>query len=247
MPTATTTDLVSIEKMNLNFGNHEVLKALNLTVAAGENLVIMGRSGCGKSVLAKCIVGLVQPDSGSIRVLNESILSIAPNQLNALRRRIGFLFQSGALYDSMNIAQNLAFPLRHHKELDKKAKRLLVEEALTHVGLAENYYDMPSSLSGGMRKRIALARTIIIKPELILYDEPTTGLDPITALEISELLISIQVKYKAAAIIITHDQACARTTANRILVMNNGAFIAEGSYAQLMQSAIPEVQALVHP
>lgn len=220
-----------------SFGSNEVLKGFNLNVEKGESLVILGRSGSGKSIIIKCLVGLIEIDKGEIDVLGTDITKLKNHALNKIRVRIGFMFQNGALYDSMNVGQNLAFTLKHHtlnlsqKEIDEE-----VNKTLESVGLLEAINKMPSELSGGMRKRIGLARTLIINPEIILYDEPTSGLDTITSREITELMVSVQEKNKTTSIIITHDMACAKTTGNRIVILKNGLIYTEGTYDELEKS-----------
>lgn len=229
------TPIIEIKDLHKTFGaDNEVLKGVNLTVNKGEDLVILGRSGSGKSVTIKCIVGLIEPDKGEIKVFNENVLNLTKPELNQIRVRIGFLFQSGALYDSMSVRENLAFTLRKHKrDLTTEEIENEVIEALDNVGLSDAIDKMPSELSGGMQKRIGLARTLILKPEIILYDEPTTGLDTITSREISELILDIKHKRKTTSIIITHDMACAKLTADRIMVLKDGAIHAEGTYEEL--------------
>lgn len=227
---------VSIEGLKKAFGDHEVLTGVDIEIGKAENLVVLGKSGTGKSVLIKCMVGLLQPDEGKVEVLGKEVAKLKQEELNQLRQKIGFLFQSAALYDSMTVRENLEFALRQSKIKDKAEIDKLVEEALENVGLAEAIDKMPSELSGGMRKRAGLARTIIMKPELILYDEPTTGLDPITSREISNLILEIQEKYKTSALIITHDIECAKITANRIVVLRDGVVTAEGTYEELEKS-----------
>ncbi len=232
-------DEVVIEMHNLRktFGTNDILKKVNLTLTRGENLVILGRSGQGKSVAIKCIVGMLTQDEGTCKVFGEEVSEMDDKQLKELRTKIGFLFQSGALYDSMTVRENLEFPLTRvlkindEAELDKR-----VNEVLEAVGLKEAIDKMPSELSGGMRKRVGLARTLIVKPEIMLYDEPTTGLDPITSREISELILQMQEKYKTSSIIITHDMECAEITADRLIVLNDGQFVAEGTYDELEKS-----------
>jgi phospholipid/cholesterol/gamma-HCH transport system ATP-binding protein len=229
--------IISIQNLYKSFGENEVLKGVNLTVTKGEDLVILGRSGSGKSITIKCIVRLVEADKGEIKVFDTDITKLKNNELNSIRKQIGFMFQNGALYDSMSVRQNLAFTLKHHtKEVTEEEIENKIIEALTNVGLEEAIDKMPAELSGGMRKRIALARTLIIKPEIILYDEPTSGLDTITSREISELILSVQKKYKTTSIIITHDMACAKLTGNRIMILNDGIIHAEGTYEELEKS-----------
>lgn len=232
-----TKPIITITNLYKSFGENEVLKGINLNVKDGENLVILGRSGSGKSVTIKCLVGLVNADKGEIKIFDEEITTLNNDELNGIRMRIGFMFQNGALYDSMSVRQNLRFTLKHHTQnLDESDIESSIIEALESVGLAEAIDKMPSELSGGMKKRIALARAIIIKPKIILYDEPTSGLDTITSREISELILSVQKKYKTSSIIITHDMACAKTTGNRILILKEGQIQAEGTYAELEKS-----------
>ena len=230
------TTVVEIEHLKKSFGSKEVLKDISIKIGKGENLVIFGKSGSGKSVLIKCLVGLLDPDEGKVVLLGKNISELEDEQLNTLRKKVGFLFQSAALYDSMTVRENLEFPLRDVKSLSKEEIEKLVIEALENVGLREAIDKMPSELSGGMRKRVGLARTLILKPEIILYDEPTTGLDPITSKEISKLILEVQKKYNTAAIIITHDVECARITANRMIVIKEGASVAEGTFKELSSS-----------
>ncbi len=235
--------IIEIKNLKKSFGSNEVLKDINLTVNKGENIVILGRSGQGKSVTIKCIVGLLTQDEGTLTVFGEEVKDMDEVKLKELRTKIGFLFQSGALYDSMTVRENLSFPLTRVlkiKELDAVNTR--ITEILESVGLADAIDKMPSDLSGGMRKRIGLARTLIVKPEIILYDEPTTGLDPITSREISELILEMQKKYQTTSVIITHDIACAKITADRVVIMNDGKYIAEGTFEELQQSKDEFVQ-----
>lgn len=235
--------VISIRKLYKAFGTNAVLKGFDLDLNRAENLAVLGKSGSGKSVLIKCIIGLLKPDSGIINVFNESIPEMEQDELDHIRARIGFLFQSNALYDSMTVRENLAFPLRRHWIEKNQAKELeLIEEALENVGLAHTLNMMPVELSGGMRKRIALARTLILRPEIILYDEPTTGLDPITGKEISELMVRIQEKYKTSSIIISHDMNCLKITADRITLLTDGIAYATGSYDDLKASDDPVVK-----
>ena len=201
---------------------------------------MLGKSGSGKSVLIKCIVRLLNPDDGTINVLGENVSALNSKELGELRKKIGFLFQSGALYDSMTVKQNLEFPLRRiKKNLTQKEINEKVNEVLENVGLSDALNKMPSQLSGGMRKRISLARTIVVDPMIMLYDEPTTGLDPVTSDEISSLINDVQKKYKTSSLIITHDIECARNTANRIIMLNDGEVYQEGKLEDLKSQLTP--------
>ncbi|MBU1367875.1 MAG: ATP-binding cassette domain-containing protein [Bacteroidetes bacterium] len=225
----TTEKIIEINNLSKSFADLDVLKNLSLNLYKGENLVVLGKSGSGKSVLIKCIVSLLQPDQGTIHVLGKNVVNLNRKELAAMREKIGFLFQSGALYDSMTIKQNLEFPLqRIKKNLTKKEMNEKIEEVLENVGLTDTLHKMPSELSGGMRKRASLARTIIVDPLIMLYDEPTTGLDPVTSDGISELINEVQEKYKTSSIIITHDIECARATADRIIMLQDGEVYMEG-------------------
>ena len=229
--------VVEINHLKKGFNGNMVLKDISLTLRKSENIVVLGKSGIGKSVLIKCIVGLIQPDSGSLKVFGKEVTEMNSKELNELRTKVGFIFQGNALYDSMTVRENLEFPLRRNKELkDHQVIEGLVVEALENVGLLDAIDKMPAELSGGMKKRIGLARTLILKPEIILYDEPTTGLDPLTSREISNLILEIQTKYKASSIIITHDLNCAKITSNRMLILQDGVFRAEGSFKELQNS-----------
>lgn len=230
------TPVVAIANLKKSFGSNDVLKGISLTINKGENLVVCGKSGSGKSVLIKCLVGLVTPDAGDITLLGQDLTALDTKELNKLRKKVGFLFQSAALYDSMTVRENLEFPLRDLRTKPKEEIEALVQEALTNVGLANVIDKMPSELSGGMRKRVGLARTLILKPEIMLYDEPTTGLDPITSKEISSLILDVQKKYNTSSVIITHDIECARITANRIIIIRDGVCAAEGTFDELSAS-----------
>ncbi|MFV5685013.1 ABC transporter ATP-binding protein [Flavobacterium sp. GB2R13] len=229
--------IIEIKDLHKAFGDNEVLKGVNLSVNKGENLVVLGKSGSGKSITIKCIIGLVMADKGEINVFDTDITKIDAKELNEIRVRIGFLFQNAALYDSMSVRENLSFTLRRHVSgLSKEELQNEISEVLENVGLADAIDKMPSELSGGMRKRVGLARTLILKPEIILYDEPTTGLDTITSREISELILDLQKKNKTSSIIITHDMACAKHTGDRIIILKDGIIHAEGSYESLEKS-----------
>jgi len=227
-------NVIEIEGLKKSFTEGDVLTDVNLSLEKGKNIVVMGRSGTGKSVLLKCIVKLIEPDGGTIRVFDTNMLEISADKLEEFRKRIGYVFQGGALYDSMSVRENLEFPLRRTKNMQNKGElNDLVDEALENVGLSEAIDKMPSELSGGMKKRVGLARTLIMKPEIILYDEPTTGLDPITSREISELMISIREKYHTTALTVTHDVKCARLTGDWVKLLKNGKFYAEGTFDDL--------------
>ena len=237
--------VIKIRDLYKSFGENHVLKGFNMTLYKGENLVVMGKSGSGKSVMIKCLVGLMAPDSGYVEVLGQEINTLDQKALDTLRSDIGFLFQGSALYDSMTVRENLEFPLRRHKEKlgPSTETTALVLEALGNVGLAHTTELMPAELSGGMKRRVALARTLILRPKVILYDEPTSGLDPITSKEIIELMRSIQKKYGTSSLIITHDVDCARVISERIILLVDGINYAEGTYAELTASRDPKVEA----
>jgi phospholipid/cholesterol/gamma-HCH transport system ATP-binding protein len=237
--------IIEIKDLKKSYGDNHVLNGFNMTLHEGENLVIMGKSGSGKSVMIKCLIGLETADSGSIMVMGEQIGELSRTTLDEIRTEIGFLFQGSALYDSMTVRENLEFPLRRHTKKFGVLKDTtpLVMQALENVGLAHAVNLMPAELSGGMKRRIALARTLILQPKIILYDEPTTGLDPITAKEILILMKSIQEKYNTSSIIITHDVDCARVISNRMILLVDGINYAEGTFDELSTSTDPKVQA----
>ena len=237
--------IITIKDLHKQFGSNVVLNGFDLELYEGENLVVMGKSGSGKSVMIKCVIGLEQPDSGSILVMDQEINKLEQEDLDELRTEIGFLFQGSALYDSMSVRENLEFPLRRHTKKFGVIEDTtpLVMEALESVGLAHAIDLMPNELSGGMKRRIALARTLILKPKIILYDEPTTGLDPITSKEIVLLMNSIQKQYNTSSIIITHDVDCAKVIANRMILLIDGVNYIEGTFDELASSTDPKVQA----
>jgi phospholipid/cholesterol/gamma-HCH transport system ATP-binding protein len=233
-------EIIRIRGLSKSFGHNKVLDRLDLDLFEGESLAILGKSGSGKSVLIKCIIGILEPDEGSIEVLGREVTQLDNDELDKLRAKVGFLFQSNALYDSMTVRENLEFPLRRHwLRTDQKSINQMVMDALTDVGLAHTIDMMPVELSGGMRKRIALARTLILKPQILLYDEPTTGLDPITGREISNLMVEISRKYNTASLIISHDMNCIKLTADRIAVLLNGKCQSSGKYEELAQMPDP--------
>ncbi len=236
--------LIEIKGVTKSFGGNQVLKGFNLQLFRNENVVILGKSGSGKSVLIKCLVRLMEVDEGKVEVLGKSVADLNQEELDQIRTEVGFLFQGSALYDSMTVRENLQFPLRRHPERrlgTDEAK--LVREALRSVGLEEAIDMMPADLSGGMKRRVALARTLILKPKIILYDEPTTGLDPITANEIIQLMLKIQEELNTASLIITHDMDCARVISNRMIILQDGINYAEGTYLELSKSKDPKVKA----
>lgn len=229
--------IISIKDVYKSFGDLHVLNGVDLEVYRGENLVVLGRSGTGKSVLIKILVGLLQQDKGSVNVLGQEVSQLGEKDLNDLRRKIGFSFQNSALYDSMTVRENLEFPLvRNVANLSRAEINEQVESVLESVGLSQTINQVPSQLSGGQRKRIGIARTLILKPEIMLYDEPTAGLDPITCIEINELINEVKEKYHTTAIIITHDLTCARQTGDRIAMLLDGKFLQEGTFEEVFAS-----------
>jgi phospholipid/cholesterol/gamma-HCH transport system ATP-binding protein len=229
--------VVEVTHLEKSFNDNQVLTGVDLKLHKGESIVVLGKSGSGKSVLIKCIIGLVKADSGEVRVFDKSIIGLEQRELDKIREKMGFVFQNSALYDSMTVRKNLEFPLRRkiREEGQSKIDRK-VREALHSVGLEKTIDLMPSELSGGMTKRIGLARCLMIQPEIMLYDEPTTGLDPITGDEICNLMVDMQKKYNSSSVIITHDMRCAKLTASRLLVLIDGKIYAQGTYEELARS-----------
>jgi len=235
--------ILQVSHLYKSFGSNKVLTDFNLDLYPGESVVVLGKSGSGKSVLIKCIIGLLEPQSGSIEMFDRNIPEISEEELDKIRAKVGFLFQSNALYDSMTVRQNLEFPLRSHwMEVNQKEVNRKVMQALEDVGLEHTVEKMPAELSGGMRKRIALARTLILQPEIILYDEPTTGLDPITGKEIIELMKEIQLKYNTSSLIISHDMNCVKMASNRVIILIDGICYANGTWQELLKNQDPKVK-----
>ena len=234
--------ILSIKNLKKSFGDNHVLSGFTLELFEGENLVLMGKSGSGKSVMIKCLVGLMLPDEGSIEIMGKDITKLTQKEFNELRTELGFLFQGSALYDSMTVRENLEFPMRQQNKSEEESLKLVLE-ALENVGLVDAIDLMPEELSGGMKRRIALARAIILKPKIIIYDEPTTGLDPITAKEIIQLMRNIQLNYKTSSLIITHDVDCARVISNRMILLIDGINYAEGTFEELSSNKDEKIQA----
>ena len=240
-----TKPIITIDNLHKSFGTNVVLNGFTMDLKEGENVVVMGKSGSGKSVMIKCVIGLEKPDSGTILVMDKEINHLNREDLDELRTEIGFLFQGSALYDSMSVRENFEFPLRRHTKKFGHLKDTtpLVMEALENVGLAHAIDLMPNELSGGMKRRVALARTLILKPKIILYDEPTTGLDPITSKEIIQLMNSIRKEYNTSSIIITHDVDCAKAISDRMILLIDGINYIEGRFEELEASSDPKVRA----
>jgi phospholipid/cholesterol/gamma-HCH transport system ATP-binding protein len=237
MEGAATAPIIDIRGLYKSFGPKHVLQGVDLQVYKGENVVVLGRSGTGKSVLIKIICGLLKPDAGVVTVLGQEVDKLDVKELDALRLKIGFSFQNSALYDSMTVGENLEFPLvRHAKHLKRSAIDKAVNDVLQAVGLGEAINQMPSELSGGQRKRIGIARTLILQPEIMLYDEPTAGLDPITSIEINNLINEVQERYHTTSIIITHDLTCAKSTGDRVAMLLDGRFVRQGSFDEVFNA-----------
>lgn len=234
--------MILIENLSKRFNNNQVLKGLNLRIEKGETIVIMGRSGCGKSVLLKLIIGLIPPDEGKIWIDGNDITSLTGKQMDEMRKRFGMVFQSGALFDSLTVAENVGFSLSRHTDMSRDQVNQVVSEKLNLVGLPGIENSMPADLSGGMRKRVSLARAISMAPEIILYDEPTTGLDPITAGEINSLLSELHDKLKVTSIVVTHDLKSAFSTASRIAMLHDGNIVSIGTPEEFRKSTEPVVR-----
>lgn len=229
--------VISITGLEKSFEDLDVLKGVDFTLFKGENVAVLGKSGSGKSVLIKIMVGLLKPDAGEVLVLGKQVDKLKGRELDLLRLRVGFSFQSSALYDSMDVYHNLAFPLTMNKKnLSTSEVDHAVQEALDEVGLAEKINEMPSDLSGGQRKRVGIARTLILKPEIILYDEPTSGLDPVTSGEINSLIKEVQQRYNTSSVVITHDLTCAKNTCNRVAILLDGKFSQIGTFDSVFKS-----------
>jgi phospholipid/cholesterol/gamma-HCH transport system ATP-binding protein len=234
---------ISILDLYKSFGENHVLRGVNLEVKNKENVVVLGRSGTGKSVLIKIVCGLLKPDAGSVNVLGKEVELLNEKELQKLRLQIGFSFQSSALYDSMTVRENLAFPLvRHSKHLSKKEVTQQIERVLDAVGLLQTINQMPAELSGGQRKRIGIARTLILQPKIMLYDEPTSGLDPITSIEINNLINQVKHQFNTTSIIITHDLTCAKTTGDKVSMLFDGKFIKQGTFDEVFEADDERIQ-----
>jgi len=231
--------VVAVEDLHKSYGSQKVLNGISLTVTRGETLAVLGRSGTGKSVLLRLIIGLEKPDSGSVRIHGQDITGMPLDEIGDIRKKMGFLFQQGALYDSLTIEQNVAFPLRHHKKtMSKSDQDERVSALLAEVGMAGQSEKMPSDISGGMRKRVGLARALVLEPDILLLDEPTAGLDPISAAEIDELVLKLQAEHHMASIVVTHDLHSAKTIADRLALLNEGNVVIVGSFQDLQESDI---------
>jgi phospholipid/cholesterol/gamma-HCH transport system ATP-binding protein len=235
--------VIIVEDLYKSFGENHVLRGVDLNLFKGENLVVLGRSGTGKSVLIKIIAGLLHQDRGTVNVLGYDVDKMAPKELQALRLRIGFSFQNSALYDSMTVGENLEFPLvRNSRHLSRAEINTAIEKVLTAVGLYETIHQMPSELSGGQKKRIGIARTLILRPEIMLYDEPTAGLDPITSIEINNLINRVREQFHTSSIIITHDLTCAKATGDRVAMLLDGTFVRQGSFEEVFATDDERIQ-----
>src|SRR5580692_9241466 len=235
--------VVALENVRKTFGSHTVLNGISLRVGRGETLAVLGRSGTGKSVSLRLIIGLEKPDSGSVRIDGQDIAGLALDQMGEIRKKMGFLFQHAALYDSLTVEQNVAFPLQHHKrEMTKSERRERVHQLLAEVGMEGHFEKMPSDISGGMQKRVGLARALALEPDILLLDEPTAGLDPISSGEIDDLVLRLQAEHHMASMVVTHDLHSAKTIANRLALLSEGDVVIEGSFEDLQKSDIKFVQ-----
>lgn len=230
--------VIEVQNLVKSFGDLHVLKGVDLDLCKGENLVVLGKSGSGKSVLIKIMVGLLRQDEGMMKVLGKDVANLGTGELNELRLKIGFSFQNSALYDSMTVKENMEFPLvRNVKNLTRKEKDMKIEALLDSVGLPQSINQMPSELSGGQKKRIGVARTLILEPQIMLYDEPTAGLDPITCMDINNLIVQVREEYNTSSIVITHDLTCAKVTGDRMAVLLDGQFDAVGTFEEVFPNA----------
>ncbi|MGA2358123.1 MAG: ABC transporter ATP-binding protein [Terriglobales bacterium] len=235
--------VIAVDDLHKSFGSQTVLNGISLTVSRGETLAVLGRSGTGKSVLLRLIIGLEKPDSGSVRIHGQDIAGLALDQLGEIRMKMGFLFQHAALYDSLTVEQNVAFPLQHHKKtMSKSEQGDRVKELLAEVGMEGDLNKMPSDISGGMQKRVGLARALALEPDILLLDEPTAGLDPISAAEIDDLVLKLQAEHHMASIVVTHDLHSAKTIADRLALINEGNVVIEGAFEELQRSDIEFVR-----
>ena len=235
--------VVAVEDLHKSFGSQNVLRGINLAVRRGETLAVLGRSGTGKSVLLRLVIGLEKPDSGSVRIQGQDITGLALDQLGEIRKKMGFLFQHAALYDSLTVEQNVAFPLQHHRKgMSKSEQRDRVHELLAEVGMESGFAKMPSDISGGMQKRVGLARALALEPDILLLDEPTAGLDPISSAEIDDLVLKLQEEHHMASVVVTHDLLSAKTIADRLALLNEGTVVIEGSFEELEESDIKFVK-----
>ena len=234
---------IAVEDLHKSFGSQKVLNGISLAVSRGETLAVLGRSGTGKSVLLRLVIGLEKPDSGSVRIHGQDIAGLALDQIGEIRKKMGFLFQHAALYDSLTVEQNVAFPLQHHKkEMSRSEQGDRVRKLLAEVGMEGDLEKMPSDISGGMQKRVGLARALALEPDILLLDEPTAGLDPISAAEIDDLVLKLQEEHHMASIVVTHDLHSAKTIAGRLALINEGNVVIEGSFEELQKSDIEFVR-----